>query len=101
MVNGGVALYSFKNVKFPEILIPCEDAVMSLDFHPLSPALLAVGLYNGSVLVFDVRNKSSKPIYSSSIKLKKHTGKPNIRPCLANQVEPHFSEEPRFLLDFE
>lgn len=47
---------------------------MSLDFHPLSPALLAVGLYNGSVLVFDVRNKSMKPIYSSSIKSKKHTG---------------------------
>ena len=47
---------------------------MSLDFHPLSPALLAVGLYNGSVLVFDVRNKSSKPIYSSTIKSKKHTG---------------------------
>lgn len=74
VVNGGVALYSFKNVKFPEIVIPCEDAVMSLDFHPHSPALLAVGLYNGSVLVFDVRNKSSKPIYSSSIKSKKHTG---------------------------
>lgn len=75
--NGAVALFSFKNVKFPEMIIPCDDSVMSLDFHPTTPALIAVGLYNGSVLVFDVRNKSNKPIYSSSIKSKKHTGRPN------------------------
>lgn len=30
---------------------------MCLDFHPQSPALLAVGLYDGTVLVYDIRNK--------------------------------------------
>ena len=107
--NGSVALFTFKNVKYPELTIPCEDAVMSLDFHPVSPALLAVGLYNGSVLVFDVRNKSPKPIYCSSIKSKKHTGKFKLvrlasirlisRPCLANQVEPVEHQESQFLLN--
>lgn len=47
---------------------------MSLDFHPESPALLVVGLYNGVVLVYDIRNKDYKPIYKSCINSKKHTG---------------------------
>lgn len=28
---------------------------MSLDFHPTCPALLAVGLDNGNVVVYDIR----------------------------------------------
>ena len=35
---------------------------MCLDFHPKTPALLAVGLYDGTVLVYDIRNRS-KNIY--------------------------------------
>ena len=79
-----VALYSFKNVKYPESIIQCEDAVMSLDFHPEVSALLVVGLYNGTVLVYDIRNKDQQPIYRSCIKSKKHTGiTVNIRSCMA------------------
>jgi len=36
---------------------------MCIDFHPKSPALIAVGLYDGVVMVFDVRSKFKKPIY--------------------------------------
>jgi dynein intermediate chain 1 len=36
---------------------------MCLDWHPESPSLLAAGLYDGTVVVFDVRNKHNKPIY--------------------------------------
>jgi dynein intermediate chain 1 len=46
---------------------------MCLDFHPQSPALLAVGLYDGTVLVYDVRNKHKKPIYQSNVRTQKHT----------------------------
>jgi WD40 repeat protein len=85
--TGMIALYSFKNVKYPENIIQCEDSVMSLDFHPQSPALLVVGLYNGIVLVFDIRNKDFKPIYKSCIQSKKHTGKQtNPRSRLASQM---------------
>lgn len=46
---------------------------MSLDFHPESAALLAVGLYDGTVLVYDIRNKHKKAIYQSTVRTMKHT----------------------------
>ena len=36
-----------------------------MDWHPQHSSLLAVGCYNGSVHVFDVRLKGSTPLYSS------------------------------------
>lgn len=45
-----------------------------MDFHPHNPALLAVGLYDGTVMVFDIRIKgNNKPIYASTIRTNKHT----------------------------
>ena len=73
VANNVITLFTFKNTNYPEVVIPVEDAVMSLDFHPTSPALLCVGLYNGNVMVFDVRTKNKQPIYKSSIRSKKHT----------------------------
>lgn len=49
------------------------EKVMCLDFHPVHNSLLAVGCHDGTVMVFDVRNKANRPIYSSSIKTGKHT----------------------------
>jgi dynein intermediate chain 1 len=47
---------------------------MCMDFHPHNPALLAVGLYDGTVMVFDIRIKgNNKPIYASTIRTNKHT----------------------------
>lgn len=46
--------------------------VMCLDFHPQHPNLLAVGSYDGSVSVFDVR-RPTKPLYSSTVATGKHT----------------------------
>lgn len=47
---------------------------MWLHFHPQRPALLAVGLYDGTVLVYDIRLKNPKqnPIYKSTVHTKKH-----------------------------
>lgn len=63
MKVGLVCLYSIKNTSHPEYAFNTESGVMALDFHPKSPALLAVGLYDGSVLVYDIRNKHRRPIY--------------------------------------
>lgn len=68
-----ICICTLKNNMSPELTLHTEDNVMSLDFHPKAPALLAVGLYDGVVLVYDIRNKSKQPIYKSSIKTKKHT----------------------------
>lgn len=46
---------------------------MCLDFHPVHASLLAVGCHDGTVMVFDVRHKANRPIYSSSIKTGRHT----------------------------
>ena len=47
---------------------------MCLDFHPQNPALLAVGLYDGTVMVYDIRIRgNNKPIYMSTVRTAKHT----------------------------
>lgn len=71
--SGQILVWSLKNVSFPEYIFTCDTGVMCLDFHPTSPALLAVGLYDGTVLVYDVRNKHKKPIYQSTVRTQKHT----------------------------
>lgn len=71
--SGIVCCFSLKNTSHPEFIFSTEAGVMSLDFHPHHQSLLAVGCYDGTVLVFDVRNRVNKPIYSSSIRTGKHT----------------------------
>jgi len=70
---GLICLYSLKNTTHPEYAYSCEAGVMCLDFHPESAALLAVGLYDGTVLIYDIRNKHKKPIYQSTVRTQKHT----------------------------
>lgn len=61
----------------PEFSFQLDSGVMSLAFHPTQSALLACGLYDGAVCVFDLRQKNSekklKPIYMSTVKTGKHT----------------------------
>jgi hypothetical protein len=45
---------------------------MALHFHPEFANLLAVGCYDGSVMVFDVRKTTDNPICQASAKTKKH-----------------------------
>tara|TARA_B110000305_G_scaffold105895_1_gene119066 strand:+ start:153 stop:575 length:423 start_codon:yes stop_codon:yes gene_type:complete len=71
--SGMICCYSLKNTSYPEFIFSTESGVMCLDFHPQHPSLLAVGCYDGTVMVYDVRNKGMRPIYSSSIKTGKHT----------------------------
>lgn len=71
--TGLICLFSIKNTLHPEYSFTTEAGVMCLDFHPKSPALLAVGLYDGTVLVYDIRNKHKRPIYQSTVRTSKHT----------------------------
>lgn len=70
--SGMICCYSMKNTSFPEYIFSTESGIMCLDFHPQHPSLLAVGCYDGNVMVYDVCNGSIKPIYSSSIRTGKH-----------------------------
>jgi len=60
---GLICIYSLKNTTSPEYSYTCESRVMTLDFHPTQTSLLAVGLYDGTVLVYDIRNQHKRPIY--------------------------------------
>ncbi|RNF12464.1 dynein intermediate-chain-like protein [Trypanosoma rangeli] len=62
----------------PEFSFYLESGVMCLEFHPEETALLACGLHDGSVCVFDLRivSKDSKevvkPIFKSDVRSGKH-----------------------------
>mmetsp|Transcript_17419 Transcript_17419/g.31401 ORF Transcript_17419/g.31401 Transcript_17419/m.31401 type:complete len:668 (+) Transcript_17419:74-2077(+) len=71
--TGVICCYSLKNTRSPEYVFNADAGVCSLDWHPLHPALLAVGLYDGTVLVYDVRARTKKPIYASTVRTNKHT----------------------------
>lgn len=88
---GLICLYSLKNTTHPEYAYSCEAGVMCLDFHPSSPSLLAVGLYDGTVLVYDIRNKHKRPIYQSTVRTKKHTD-----PCWQVRWNPDTSKNYNF-----
>mmetsp|Transcript_19883 Transcript_19883/g.17008 ORF Transcript_19883/g.17008 Transcript_19883/m.17008 type:complete len:245 (+) Transcript_19883:256-990(+) len=68
-----ICIYTIKNSNHPEYTFTTECGVCSIDFHPTSPALLAVGLYDGTVQVYDIRSKFKKPIYQSSVRTNKHS----------------------------
>ncbi|KEG14343.1 putative dynein intermediate chain [Trypanosoma grayi] len=63
----------------PEISFNVDSGVMCLAFHPEDAALLACGLHDGSVCVFDLRMQSKdgkesvKPIYHANVRSGKHT----------------------------
>jgi len=71
--SGMFSCFSLKNTSYPEYACVTDSGIMCLDFHPEHPSLLAIGCYDGTVMVFDIRLKSNKPLYSSSIKTGKHT----------------------------
>lgn len=71
--GGVIAVYSLKNAKHPELSLPTELTICALDWNPTKPALLAVGVYDGTVSVVDVRSRNRKFIYHSSVRDSKHT----------------------------
>ena len=77
--TGAICCYTLKNAcnypeaSHPEFSFTTESGVTCLDFHPQHSSLLAVGLYDGTVLVFDVRQQGNLPIFQSTAKTGKHT----------------------------
>ncbi|KAJ3136190.1 cytoplasmic dynein with WD40 domain [Physocladia obscura] len=77
---GMIASFTLKNPSHPEFLYMTESGVMSLDFHPQviytipkHPSMIAVGLYDGSVLVYNLQKKIDAPLFRSNPKSGKHT----------------------------
>ncbi|KAL1499669.1 hypothetical protein AB1Y20_011866 [Prymnesium parvum] len=71
--TGMLCLFSLKNPSWPEFSCTTPTGVMCVDWHPQHSSVLCVGLYDGTVCVYDVRSKSMAPIYQSTVKSGKHT----------------------------
>lgn len=72
--NGGcICCYSLKNPSYPEFMFTTKSGVTAIDFHPQHGSLLAAGMYDGTVAIYDIRNGSNEPIVKSTVKTGKHT----------------------------
>lgn len=71
--SGMVCLYSLKNPSFPEHVYATDHGVMCLDIHPAYCHLIVVGFYDGSIGVFNLEEKTGKPVYMSNARNGKHT----------------------------
>ncbi|GAB5358912.1 hypothetical protein AAMO2058_000499600 [Amorphochlora amoebiformis] len=71
-VKGIICIFSLKNTAYPSYLFRLNSGVMCLDFHPTYSNLLACGMYDGTVAVFDITTKSGKPIFIADDPKKKH-----------------------------
>ncbi|KAM4642171.1 LOW QUALITY PROTEIN: dynein axonemal intermediate chain 4 [Discoglossus pictus] len=71
--KGGLACcWSLKNTMWPERVYHCSYSVTAVDFSEANPNLLAVGLYNGTIAIYNVQNKEDAPVLDSSDNPKGH-----------------------------
>ena len=64
--DGLVLFWSLKNPQFPERVLTATAGVTALDFSSKNPNLLAVGLYDGTVAIYDLRNEGNDPVLKSA-----------------------------------
>lgn len=72
--GGLVCCWSIKNPEFPERFFITESGVTAVDFSKAHANLLAVGLHNGTIAIYNVRNTTNEPILDSFEAEGKHTG---------------------------
>ena len=78
--TGVVCVYSLKNPSAPDYVYQVDSGVMCVDFNiTKSTSMLACGLYDGSIMVYDLGRMDSKtngydrePVVQSTIRTGKH-----------------------------
>lgn len=65
-------VFSLKNPLHPEFTLTLDSGVVALHLHPEFPNLMAVGCYDGTVAVFDIRSGKKEPMYLSTARTGKH-----------------------------
>ncbi|KAL9650801.1 hypothetical protein ABK040_001851 [Willaertia magna] len=69
---GYIVCWTLKNPSLPERIYRIQNAgVNSLNFSSSNPSILAAGLDDGTVAIYDVRRKENSPVMETS---KSHTG---------------------------
>ena len=71
---GLVCCWNLKNLEHPERVYHTNSSALSVSFSQMSPNLLAVGLFNGVVLIYNVARKEDLVAIDSYDSAGKHTG---------------------------
>ncbi|KAJ1527147.1 hypothetical protein ONE63_008680 [Megalurothrips usitatus] len=69
---GAVCVFTMKNPSYPEYVLHTTSSVMTAEFHHEQVNLLAVGLYDGSVAVYDLQLSQQDPVFRSDSVHNKH-----------------------------
>ncbi|UYV72362.1 DNAI1 [Cordylochernes scorpioides] len=70
--KGKICIFSLKSPSHPEWVFETEAGVFSLDFHREQPHLMAAGMSDGCVAVFNLRDNRPVPSFYSSDPNTKH-----------------------------
>ncbi|KAJ3325316.1 cytoplasmic dynein with WD40 domain [Boothiomyces sp. JEL0866] len=70
---GMIACFTLKNPSYPEYVYQTDSGVMSVHFHPQHPSMIAVGLYDGNVLVYNIQKKTDQPVFRCQTKGGRHS----------------------------
>lgn len=95
VTEGYLCLFTLKNPSYPEYINSTESGVMCLDFHPQHPYLVVVGLYDGTVAVYNIQLPTKERQFQSNSVTNKHGG---IVWQVQLVVHTYISEEHRLLL---
>ncbi|KAL5017570.1 hypothetical protein ScPMuIL_007159 [Solemya velum] len=71
--SGLVCCWSLKNPEFPERVYQCKEGVTAVDFSVANPNLLAAGMYDGGVAIYNVRNSEDEPVVDNFHSTGKHS----------------------------
>ena len=70
---GLVAFWSLKNPGHPLWSFETKSGITAIDFATHSPNILAVGMYDGTVAIFDVKSRHGSPAMESDAATGRHT----------------------------
>ncbi|XP_066480689.1 dynein axonemal intermediate chain 4 [Tiliqua scincoides] len=72
--KGFACCWSLKNPTWPERIYQCAHGVTALGFSVANPNLLAVGMFNGTIAVYNVQSHNPNSVLDSSESHDKHLG---------------------------
>ena len=72
--EGYLCLFTLKNPSFPEYINSADSGIMCLEFHPNHAYLVVVGLYDGTVSVYNVQLATKDRQFTSNSVSNKHGG---------------------------
>ena len=70
--KGLICVYSLKNPTYPEFICNSSCAILCIDINPSHSHMIAAGLIDGNVAVYNLQIKGQQPFYVSDARNGKH-----------------------------